>query len=186
MNDWPAAAATVSRAAAESLTYYELNNDQASLLASACLMPMELRREVLAKFLSKQGAAAQLELLVQVIGMANSVAENCRTIAEGLLVTEGGLHPYAAEKINMPTVHGALLGVHASNGVTERGLCLGCAYRRGTPANQCLPTQTDIRWCGDDGIQKFMCLERLDAAGAPTKTCAGHAQVQVIHAKHST
>jgi hypothetical protein len=154
---------------------YSLTDAQAETLGIAALMPSGERQAMLLRFLHAQGAQALLQLMVQFMGLANSVAENCRVMAEDLLVTDGGVHPYTAEKINMPTIFGAIAGVRLANSVSGKGLCAGCAYRLGTPANQCEPTTSDVTWC-QGTFDAFLCHERLSGDGQPVNAYAGHAQ----------
>ena len=121
---------------------YQLSDADASELKGIVLLPADIRRQLLVNYVSDRGQAALLNLFVQFIGAANSVVKNCREMAELLLVCEG-THPHDAEKINMPTLFGAMQGVVLANSCDPTGLCEGCAYRLGTPANQCEATTCD-------------------------------------------
>jgi hypothetical protein len=110
--------------------------------------------------------------------MANSVVANCREMAELLLITEGGVNPYAAEKINMPTLWGALGGVTLAEGINQSLTCMGCAFRLGTIANQSPITTLDADDCGNPGEPEFFCHEDLNEAGQPVRGCSGFAQLR--------
>lgn len=154
---------------------YALTDAQAEILGIVVLATPEERQQRLQRFLHAEGSQALLHLVVQFIGLANSVTANCRTVGEDILVCDGGMHPHDAEKINMPTIFGAIAGVRLANSVVDKPLCSGCAYRLGTPANQCEPTTSDVTWCLGNA-DAFLCHERLAADGQPINQCAGHTQ----------
>lgn len=162
-------------------TDYAMSDHEADQLKGIALLPHDIRREALALYASSHGRDALINLFSQFIGMANSVVANSREMAELLLITEGKLHPYEAEKVNTPTIFGALCGVSLANGVNQKKTCGGCAYRLGTMANQSPSTTSDADWCIEDGWHgaqpyDFLCHERLDEKGNPTTVCLGHAQ----------
>lgn len=164
----------------EQATRYDLTDDQADLLAGACVLPPDQREELLRQHLEEQGADALLHLLVQSIGAANSVIANCREAVEIHLMS-AGLSETRAGQINMPTLLGAMRGVKLANSVSTKGLCGGCAYRLGAVANQCHPTTIDASDCAGDN-EAFLCHEKLDEHGRPEDLCAGHAQaVKNLH-----
>jgi hypothetical protein len=155
---------------------YTLSDADADVLKGAALIPVDLRVQLLTRYMREHGDAALLNLFAQFVGVANTVANNCREAAEMLLILEGGMYPHQAEKANLPTIFGALNGVKLANGVRQDKLCDGCAFRRGTPANTSPSTTIDASDCADDGT-RFMCHERhLDAQGEPTQLCVGFAQ----------
>ncbi|MDG9927466.1 MULTISPECIES: hypothetical protein [unclassified Pseudomonas] len=154
-------------------TDYSITAADAKELAGAVLLPADLRRKVLEKMRTQRTADQMLDLFVQILGMANAVAENCRAMVEMILVTEGGMHPHTAEQANLPTMFGALMGVQLADGVDPKGTCHGCAYRLGTPANTSHPTVDDAAYCREQG-KKFFCHAEMDDLGQPTKTCIGH------------
>lgn len=151
---------------------YAIAAADAEDLLGVVLAPADIRRQALEKMAAQRSPAAMLDLFAQVLGMANAVAENCRTMAELILIEEG-MHPHTAEKANLPTMFGALQGVLLAAKVDQRGTCAGCAYRLGTPANTSPITTTEARYCQSELIQ-FNCHLRLDKEGAPTKPCTGH------------
>ena len=151
---------------------YALTEDQASWLAGIVQFPQEMRAEVLSAMLEREGPQAIVNAFAGFIGLANSVAENCRDWLELAGMLHADLGPYEAEKINCPTIFGALMGVRlAKHGCAEA--CAGCAFRLGTAANQSPCTTDDADWCGHPGEQPFMCHEDIDEAGEPTKICKG-------------
>lgn len=155
-------------------TDYTMTAAQASELAGVVLVPADLRTQALRRYAATHGTDALAELAAQLIGAANSVVANCREMAEILLI-DHGVHPYSAEKVNFPSLYGAMGGVMLASGTKQDGLCHGCAYRLGTVANQCASTTSDALSCAQDA-QDFMCHEKLDSRGNPTKQCVGHAR----------
>jgi len=156
---------------------YSLSDADADVLAGIVAASGPDRRAMLASYAAAHDQSALIDLIAQFIGVAKSVTENCREMAEHLLTLQGA-HPYEAEKINMPTLDGALAGVKLANSVDPRGACHGCAFRLGSVANQCPSTTMDAVWCQTD-VHRFMCHARgvLDD-GTPTVRCVGDAKAQ--------
>lgn len=152
---------------------YKLSPTQAAFLSGLVAMSPEERRDALFKFFpgTHPGLA---EMVCEFIGLAASVPESCREMVELILITEGRMHPHSAEKVNLPTVLGALQGVALAAGVDQSKLCEGCAFRIGTPANQSPSTTEDAHYCLGENPH-FMCHMELDSRGEPTKACAGYA-----------
>ena len=69
------------------------------------------------------------------------------------------MHPQLAEKINLPTLFGALHGVVLAAGVKSDKTCGGCAFRLGTPANQSPITTGDADWYFHPGEGDCLCHE---------------------------
>ncbi|WP_431490949.1 hypothetical protein [Paraburkholderia fungorum] len=155
---------------------YTMTQEQARALLGTTSLPHDLRVMVLQNFVGEHGVGALADLFAQFIGLANSVVENNREMAELLLITEGGMHPGTAEKINLPTIFGALQGVKLAAGVNTSSVCHGCAFRLGSAANQSPVTSIDADDCAEPGGDNFMCHEDLDEQGQPVKGCAGFAQ----------
>ncbi len=151
---------------------YALTEDQASWLAGLVQFDPEMRREVLSAMLAREGPHAIVSAFAEFIGLANSVAENCQDWLWLAGMVHGDLDAYEAEKINCPTIFGALMGVKLAKHGCEDS-CSGCAFRLGSPANQSPCTTDDADWCGHPGEQPFMCHEDLDDKGEPTKICKG-------------
>lgn len=157
---------------------YTLTPEDADVLLVLVSASTAGRQAVMEHFLGSQPPAAVARLFSEFIGLAKSTVENCREMAELLLITEGNVQPTQAEKINMPTLVGALNGVRLADGVSEEGLCAGCAFRLGTVANQSPVTTTDAADCSEIGGQTFLCHEDLDDRGQPFKGCRGFAQAR--------
>ncbi|OWK34652.1 hypothetical protein FRUB_10623 [Fimbriiglobus ruber] len=141
-------------------------------LMGAVQFPNDIRLEVLQAMQRRLGSDATLALFSQFIGMANSVVANCHEALEVFLIVEKGWHPHEAEKLNFPTLFGALNGIKLAQGVNQQKTCHGCACRLGSLANQSPATTCDVDYClaGDD---KFWCHEELNDDGTPTKRCIG-------------
>lgn len=159
-------------------TDYGLGADAKDLLGIV-LLPLDLRREAVRKLiLERHGPEFLVEMFAQFIGLANSVVANSHDALETFAIIQGGMHPYEAEKINFPTIFGALNGCVLADGIDDRGVCSGCAFRLGSMANQSPATTCDADWCGHPGEAPFMCHEDLDDRGDPTRGCAGFAQLR--------
>lgn len=122
------------------------------------------------------------EVLIHLVELSEQVIGNAEEHAIGMLIAEGNMHPHQAEKINFPSLKGAALGLAAAECVAadaRQRLCDGCAYRQGTVANQCMPTQTDAQWAIDLD-HDFSChINGYDeATDTSTQPCVGH-----VHAK---
>jgi hypothetical protein len=164
----------------EATRHYELCKSDASWLAGAVLMPPDIRQKVFEKYAEENGQARLVNLFVQFVGMANSVVENGRAFLEEVAIIHGDMHPYQAEKLNLPTIYGACRGAEMAHGITQDALCGGCAFRIGTHANQSPTTTCDADACAHPYEQPFMCHEDLDEGGNPTKGCAGAAQLRAV------
>ncbi len=151
---------------------YEISNKDASELLGAVLLPHEFRLLVLTKYAEEHGTAALANLFSQFIGLANSVIANSHDAVELFLICEADFHPYEAEKVNFPTLFGALNGVKLANGVDQTNCCHGCAFRHGSLANQSPSTTVDADWCLSDDLQ-FWCHENMDKNDKPTRKCVG-------------
>ena len=155
---------------------YQIDPADAKSLMGVVLLPADFRLLALRKMAEERSADDMLALFAQVIGMANTVAQNCREMVELLLVTHGDYHPYEAEKANLPTLYGALQGVLLAAQVPQdqKGMCHGCAYRLGSSANTSPITTSDALW-QQKNLDQFFCHEDLDDQDCPTKRCVGHA-----------
>jgi hypothetical protein len=159
---------------------YEITAADAGALLGASGLPVDLRREILAHYAKENGAEALVALFANFIGLANSVVANCHDALEIFGMAHLGMHPYEAEKLNLPTIDGALFGVRLTAGVEVDGICDGCAFRLGSHANQSPLTTCDADFCSHPGEVDFMCHEALDDKGAPTKGCAGWARKRAM------
>jgi hypothetical protein len=155
---------------------YRLSLMEADALAVASLLPADMRAEIFRRYAKEHGSEALIQMVSQFVGLANSVVANNREMIELAGIIEGTLHPERSDQINLPTIFGALMGVRLANAVpqNQRGMCGGCAYRLGTPANQSPSTTADAVWCEEPG--QFMCHEDLNAKGEPAHACRGHAR----------
>lgn len=161
---------------AESANDYAISISHTAELRRIVSEPADARRQALKELAVQLGHDSFVDLFAQFIGLANQVADNAREHAQAMLVTEGGVHPYTAEKINMPSLVGALQGVQLADGIDTASLCHGCAFRLGSIANTCDPTTSDADWCSQPNERPFMCHAYMDAAGEPTQACKGFAQ----------
>ena len=166
----------------EAATDYAIAPQDAELLYGIATLPAIERKHALMAFTYRAGPQVIFDLFAQFIGLANSVASNAHEHA-GNLLTEFGVHPHTAEKINMPSILGALNGLVLVPGIDPAPLCHGCAFRKGSIANQCWPTTMDTEHCSEPGEVAFMCHEDIDEKGNPTTGCRGFAQRRVALAR---
>lgn len=154
---------------------YSMTLSDAMDLAGIAQFDLVMRREALTSYLQRNGSQRLVELTAQLIGMANSVAENCAEMSDQVLIEECGVHPDKFTSVNLPTIIGACQGVMIARKCDPAGACYGCAYRLGSIANQSPITTSDAEFMAHD--QKgFMCHAHLDEQGEPTKVCVGHAK----------
>ena len=154
---------------------YSMTHSDAMDLAGIAQFDLVMRREALTSYLQRNGSQRLVELAAQLIGMANSVVENCAEMSDQVLIEECGVHPDKFTSVNLPTIIGACQGVMIASKCDPAGACYGCAYRLGSIANQSPITTSDAEFMAHD--QKgFMCHAHLDEQGEPTKVCVGHAK----------
>lgn len=164
-----------------------VNNDyifatkDAQTLMGAVGLPDWARKEILNHYVKEGDINDLINLFSQFIGMANSVVENCRDSLELFCIVEKDYGPYQAEKINLPTIFGALQGIHLAENIDQNKTCHGCACRIGSLANQSPTTTCDVDYCLSGGTygeneDKFMCHEDMEN-DKPTKLCRGYAQI---------
>lgn len=155
---------------------YSLSNEDADELKGMVLLPLEMRRKLIDRYFALYGYDRLIDLFANFIGLATSVVTNTRETLTLLGIIEADMHPHTAEKLNAPSLFGAIQGAELANSVDQNRTCHGCAFRLGSLANQSPSTTSDVNWCMvDDGI--FMCHEHLDDAGNPTVPCGGHQQI---------
>jgi hypothetical protein len=154
---------------------YSFSNADANELKGMVLLPLEFRVTLLNNYRKDRGTDALVKLFANFIGMANAVVNNSLE-SVFLLGVLNGLSDRDAEKINTPSLFGALQGVELANKVDQAKTCSGCAFRLGTLANQSPSTTTDAQWC-TEGEDKFMCHEHMNEQGEPTVPCGGHQQI---------
>ncbi|MCT4498825.1 hypothetical protein N0U25_13560 [Pseudomonas sivasensis] len=154
---------------------YSIEKSDASNLAGMAQLNLEGRRSALEVYLKTHGQRRLVEFTAQLIGMANSVAENCAEMSDQVLIEECGVHPDKFTSVNLPTLIGACQGVMIASKCDPAGACHGCAYRLGSIANQSPITTCDAEFMAHHR-KGFMCHAHLDAEGEPTKVCVGHAK----------
>ncbi|WP_460103909.1 hypothetical protein [Pseudomonas sp. H1_D04] len=152
-----------------------MDKSDASNLAGMAQLDLEGRRSALEVYLKIHGQRRLVEFTAQLIGMANSVAENCAEMCDQVLIEECGVHPDKFTSVNLPTLIGACQGVMIASKCDPAGACHGCAYRLGSIANQSPITTCDAEFMAHHR-KGFMCHAHLDAEGEPTKVCVGHAK----------
>lgn len=157
-------------------TDYSFLPSEAKELMGIAELPHEYRRQLLRKFAKEHTLMALADLFSRFIGMANSVVANNREMLEMYLISEQGMHPYTAEKINLPTIFGALQGCTLVEGIDQTKTCETCAFRLGTPPNQSPVTTTDADWVMSEKDTQFMCHHDMDEHGNPTRKCTGYTQ----------
>lgn len=157
-------------------TDYSLSPADAEELMGASLLPGEFRKKILMNYGQKHGMQELVRLFTAFIGLSNSVVANTREQFELYLINECNHNPILAEKINLPDIPGALEGVSIAQAGNEK-MCGSCAFRLGTPANQCHPTTIDAKQSAQD-CELFACHESLNEKGEPTRPCAGWAKTQ--------
>lgn len=163
----------------DSATDYSPSAQQAEFIAALSVLDHVGRIELIGQITDRDGQHVLADLLSQTIGMANSVAANCREWVETEAIVRLDMHPHQAEQINTPSMLGAAMGARIAARVDQDGLCDGCAARRGTMANQCAPTVADVDWC--EGKGEFLChLEGRDHRDRPTKPCIGAVRWQAV------
>lgn len=154
---------------------YSLTQLQADDLKGMVLLPDELRRKLLRNYQRQHGTAALIGLFAEFIGLANSVILNSREFVEMFLITYYKEYPETAEKINLPTIQGALAGVKTAV-PPSKGMCHGCAFRLGSVANQCEVTTMDAQCAAENRDKNFYCHEDMNEDGSPKHLCAGYAK----------
>lgn len=156
---------------------YAIAPADADFLRVVSVMPAAERAADLREYAASLGADALADLFAEFVGLSLSVVANQRAMIELLGITEADMHPHTAERINLPSIEGALAGVRLAASIDGGRLCEGCAYRLGSIANQCEPTVKDAVWARTER-RRFNCHEdeRTDRDGAPKRMCGGHAQ----------
>jgi hypothetical protein len=96
---------------------YALSRAQAAFLLAIVDCPLEQRQAALVDYAAQHGPEATASLFAQYIGLDSSVADNCRTAVEVFAIVEGGMHPYTAELLNLPTIAGACNSAMLADGI---------------------------------------------------------------------
>lgn len=151
-------------------TDHEITREEANTLKGIAGLPREIRIEALTKLMPPE---RMLSLAADLIGLGNQLNASTREFLEFYLVIEGKEDPHAVEKINLPTVFGALNGIEIAV-KPVRGMCNGCAFRQRTPANQSPITSFDAADSVRGAIsQDFMCHMRPNKHGECLVPCFG-------------
>ena len=152
---------------------YALSRKDSEYLASVTLMPSDMRLELLRRYRKKNGQDALLKLFVEFIGLANSVEHNVYKRIQSIAVEYLNMPTVDAERLNLPTILGALDGSGIAVDNPTKGMCGGCAFRRGSTANECLSTVLDALESVRNKDQRFMCHGKGFSDGKATRLCAG-------------
>lgn len=153
---------------------YVFTEDQMRFLGGLVILPHNDRVEILHRIYQDLNYKPEdmIEMFSNFIDLANTVVENCDEHIRLYAITEMGMHPNDADRINMPSILGAVKGVEITQGLDQAKMCHGCAFRRGSVANTCLVTTMDTEYC-EENLDVFMCHENLTDNGNPTKKCRG-------------
>lgn len=154
---------------------YHLNTRDAQFLMGAYKMPADIRRMLLKKHVEDVGQEQFINMVSEFLALAHSVAENNREMIEMHLITTHQYYPTQAEKINLPTIFGALNGLTLAVGIDQDKLCHGCAYRVATCANQSPVTTCDADY-QQQSSDMFWCHEEMKPDGSPAHKCRGFLQ----------
>lgn len=156
---------------------YTIAPADAEMLQGAATVAGEVRAFLLRQYVENHGVEALIGLFGEFIGLTNRLADQAHESAVICLI-EAGYEPHSAEKVNSPTLQGALEGVKLAAGIDVSKTCGGCAFRLGSVANMSPSTTDDAGSCVEPGSIPFSCHEDMDARGNPTKACAGWAQAR--------
>jgi hypothetical protein len=163
----------------ENGTDYNIRPRDAEWLSGTVMLPLDIRRLSLIKFVEQHGPEALLEAFAQFMGLANSVSANGASMCSLTRIMDGTEHPdRPEERVNMPTPFGALQGAILAAKSDTPARCATCAFRLGTIANQSPITTADADYCSHPGEQEFFCHEGAGDNDHPTRACAGFAQAR--------
>ena len=158
---------------------YSIAPDAARDLLMVVLLPATERAAMLRKIFDAAGPERFLALVAEFVALAESVVANNREMIEMELITKAEWWPHQAEKINLPTLWGALSGIALAQAAPDQArLCSGCAFRTGTPANQSPSTTLDAAGQCEPGEGAFLCHMKEDAKGRCRTACAGWLQAR--------
>jgi hypothetical protein len=155
-----------------SATDHTMGADVARDLMGLVLLPREVRVAALERLLRERGERWLIEALADLVGVANQALANCEEAVDVILVSHGVYRPDSSERANLASLYGALVGIALAEGVEQDGLCAGCAFRVGTPANQSLLTTCDAEHAEAFG-ERFMCHAGLEEGDQPRRVCLG-------------
>jgi hypothetical protein len=152
---------------------YEFTEKEMRVVGGFHLLPHRTRLEEMAKFFANRDIFEIMRMFSNYIDMAETVILNTREQYEVFAIAGGNLHPNDADKVNVPSILGAINGLKIAGDLDPAKFCHGCAFRKSSVANTCLTTVADTEYCSQEG-QTFMCHENLDPkTGEPTQKCRG-------------
>lgn len=152
---------------------YDFSEKDTDFFLGAVGFDLEFRKELASKHFNNHAYSQLIDVICNLISIANKTIENNREMIEMQYIEHGILHPDQTSKLNLPTLFGALEGLKMAKSTKQENLCGGCAYRLGTPANTCASTVCDAQWQLANG-DMFWCHENLDEKENPTQKCRGH------------
>jgi hypothetical protein len=156
---------------------YKPDNAGAEALAALSVLSYEDRLSQIKRLRREHGIEWVLRLFNDTIGMANSVTDNSHEMVKFVALMNADLHQQDVDKISLPSMLGAAMGAAAAALCEDVKVCDGCAFKIGSIANQCVPTQADVRHItADDG--RFLCHVDGLEGDKPTQACKGWAVVQ--------
>lgn len=109
------------------------------------------------------------KLLAEVCNLSKAISDNCRDWLETAAIIHGHIHPHSAEKLNVPTLLGALSSAITVPRVDDSACCATCAFRVGSVANQTEAVAQDVMLALESG-EAFYCHHGDDA---PKYRCRG-------------
>lgn len=130
------------------------------------------REELIGRYLGEHGAAGLVGLFFEFVEVAKRLERGQREWMERECEYLGLVAPGQGMDMNLPTVAGAVAGLEFAVEPAVAGMCVGCAFRLGSGANQSLSTVTDAEACVRDG-RLFLCHEVVDGSGRAVRACSG-------------
>jgi hypothetical protein len=163
----------------KSPTDYSFRDSDTWLIGGLVCLPHDMREQFLRQYAQDNGVTGLISFFNEFIALARSLEDNTRQFIGEYLIAECNHEPETVERLNLPTLLGAVQGMGIAIPRVP-GMCDGCAFRKGTAANQSIITTADARDCTRDA-ESFHCHEHLDEHGNPTRKCAGYA---VVHSRN--
>lgn len=150
---------------------YALTEEESDHLTILHVSPNDLRHELLTKWRKQFGVKYVDSLFVKFLAVSKSVGEGVPKAVTTYLVREHEYTANQANRMNLPSIHGALIGAAIAQEPCK-GMCADCAYRKGSLPNMSFATTYEAQF-KDDGVP-FMCHHHMDDNDEPTKVCAGY------------
>lgn len=153
---------------------YDFTIDQLEALADAIFMPDIKRLDVLYANFQHLDKMDLIKIMDNMIAMALSVAHNNVQVFKNVIVETGVELTKLHDRPNLPSFPGAILGaLLATRCEKDAPMCSGCAFRKGSPANQS-DTVLGAAHCAEMGAEDvFWCHHNLDQTGDATQICQG-------------